>query len=208
MAGLPHHETAAPHRMGAALTYARRYALFTLVGIAGEDDIDAPDLNTPTEQCGIRTKAADAKKKQETKWRTKAHFSAAVSAGSHLATRTVPRASPASLDPEASGRLHDRLATELKDIGSPEKPRLGRIACSPTRTPWLQQTPSRSKWHSNGNSQSSKILASSANALKPDLANRLHGPTPRCIDKSELSHPEPRRLRDREHSSSLPNSHV
>ena len=41
-------ETATPHRMGAALTYARRYALFTLVGIAGEDDIDAPDLNAPT----------------------------------------------------------------------------------------------------------------------------------------------------------------
>jgi len=37
-------ETAAPHRMGAALTYARRYALFTLVGIAGEDDLGAPDL--------------------------------------------------------------------------------------------------------------------------------------------------------------------
>src|ERR1700746_1720098 len=37
-------ETAAPHRLGAALTYARRYALFTLVGIAGEDDLDAPDL--------------------------------------------------------------------------------------------------------------------------------------------------------------------
>jgi hypothetical protein len=37
-------EIAAPHRMGAALTYARRYALFTLVGIAGEDDLDAPDL--------------------------------------------------------------------------------------------------------------------------------------------------------------------
>src|ERR1700691_2587989 len=40
-------ETATPHRMGAALTYARRYALFTLVGIAGEDDLDAPDLATP-----------------------------------------------------------------------------------------------------------------------------------------------------------------
>jgi hypothetical protein len=38
-------ETVAPRRMGAALTYARRYALFTLVGIAGEDDLDAPDLN-------------------------------------------------------------------------------------------------------------------------------------------------------------------
>ena len=39
-------ETVNPHRMGAALTYARRYALFALVGIAGEDDLDAPDLLT------------------------------------------------------------------------------------------------------------------------------------------------------------------
>jgi hypothetical protein len=37
-------EMPTPHRMGAALTYARRYGLFTLVGIAGEDDLDAPDL--------------------------------------------------------------------------------------------------------------------------------------------------------------------
>src|SRR3954465_588959 len=37
-------ETATPHKMGAALTYARRYALFTLVGIAGEDVLDAPAL--------------------------------------------------------------------------------------------------------------------------------------------------------------------
>jgi ERF superfamily len=40
-------ETANPHRMGAALTYARRYALFALVGIAGEDDLDAPDICAP-----------------------------------------------------------------------------------------------------------------------------------------------------------------
>src|ERR1700748_605677 len=38
----PTSETAAPHRLGAALTYARRYALFTLVGIAGAEDLDAP----------------------------------------------------------------------------------------------------------------------------------------------------------------------
>src|SRR5271168_3788848 len=37
-------DTAAPRRMGASLTYARRYALFTLVGIAGEDDLDAPEI--------------------------------------------------------------------------------------------------------------------------------------------------------------------
>ena len=47
-------ETAAPRRMGAALTYARRYALFTLVGIAGEDDLDAPDLAK-----GAKTDAAN-----------------------------------------------------------------------------------------------------------------------------------------------------
>jgi hypothetical protein len=40
-------------RMGAALTYARRYALFTLVGIAGEDDLDAPDLITPKTPASI-----------------------------------------------------------------------------------------------------------------------------------------------------------
>jgi ERF superfamily len=40
----PISDTASPHRMGAALSYARRYALFALVGIAGEDDLDAPDL--------------------------------------------------------------------------------------------------------------------------------------------------------------------
>src|SRR5258707_4233940 len=39
-------DIASAQRMGAALTYARRYALFTLVGIAGEDDLDAPDLDT------------------------------------------------------------------------------------------------------------------------------------------------------------------
>src|SRR5437016_2327363 len=48
----PVSETAAPHRMGAALTYARRYALFTLVGIAGEDDLDAPDLAAPSKPSG------------------------------------------------------------------------------------------------------------------------------------------------------------
>jgi len=64
-------ETANPQRMGAALTYARRYALFTLVGIAGEDDLDAPDLCTlrrrppPRERarnqvnCGLRHAAME-----------------------------------------------------------------------------------------------------------------------------------------------------
>jgi hypothetical protein len=40
-------DTASPQRIGAALTYARRYALFTLVGIAGEDDLEAPSFGPP-----------------------------------------------------------------------------------------------------------------------------------------------------------------
>ena len=49
----PISETAAPHRMGSALTYARRYSLFALVGIAGEDDLDAPDLPTSAPSQGV-----------------------------------------------------------------------------------------------------------------------------------------------------------
>jgi hypothetical protein len=54
----PISETSAPRRMGAALTYARRYALFTMVGIAGEDDLDAPDLANDQPTGG---QAADAR---------------------------------------------------------------------------------------------------------------------------------------------------
>jgi hypothetical protein len=46
-------ETSAPRRMGAALTYARRYALFTMVGIAGEDDLDAPDVINDQPKRGV-----------------------------------------------------------------------------------------------------------------------------------------------------------
>jgi hypothetical protein len=54
----PISETTAPQRMGAALTYARRYALFTLVGIAGEDDLDAPDLPVPRPQAAGASSAS------------------------------------------------------------------------------------------------------------------------------------------------------
>ncbi len=64
-------ETVTPHRMGAALTYARRYALFTLVGIAGEDDVDAPDLGAPIPEAAsgvgyptIKTEAVNGQRSQ------------------------------------------------------------------------------------------------------------------------------------------------
>src|SRR3981189_1004865 len=57
-------EPSTPRRMGAALTYARRYALFTMVGIAGEDDLDAPDFasegpkGNQTEEVGLAAKSS------------------------------------------------------------------------------------------------------------------------------------------------------
>src|SRR6201990_2407067 len=58
-------EIASPQRMGAALTYARRYALFTLVGIAGEDDLDAPDLGTCAPMTGH---GPDSREEQLSSW--------------------------------------------------------------------------------------------------------------------------------------------
>jgi hypothetical protein len=53
-------DLASPQRMGAALTYARRYALFTLVGIAGEDDLDAPRSLRPATGDGSGSEGGDS----------------------------------------------------------------------------------------------------------------------------------------------------
>ena len=60
-------------RMGAALTYARRYALFTLVGIAGEDDLDAPDLDADPNPAAERPRQPDHRK-QSNGQKAAAHF--------------------------------------------------------------------------------------------------------------------------------------
>src|SRR6516164_1471149 len=109
-------ETAAPHRMGAALTYARRYALFTLVGIAGEDDLDAPDLLSPS--APETTNSAVGNKKDRLNG----------CQGLSLQQRSVGhRAKPSStpsrpaLEPEASAALREKLTAELKGINSREE---------------------------------------------------------------------------------------
>jgi len=55
------HAYPCPSTVPAALTYARRYALFTLVGIAGEDDLDAPDLKPPSAPASEAEKRASKK---------------------------------------------------------------------------------------------------------------------------------------------------
>ena len=101
----PVSETAAPHRMGAALTYARRYALFTLVGIAGEDDLDAPDL-------AVGTTPATA---QNGALRREPGLGVAAEALGGAPQRRDQGGSPgrakaaAPLSPEASASLRDQL---------------------------------------------------------------------------------------------------
>jgi ERF superfamily len=101
-------ETAAPHKMGAALTYARRYALFTLVGIAGEDDLDAPDLPPVTEpEVGaqsIRSEKINGRPFEK---------SLPPVSETRIGSRRNLRPSKSVLAPDASGTVRDRLVNEI-----------------------------------------------------------------------------------------------
>jgi hypothetical protein len=107
----PVSETAAPHRMGAALTYARRYALFTLVGIAGEDDLDAPDIGVTDQPPG-----PDGQK-------PKGYAAADGGPAPAGAGRRIPLTRPAKpvLAPDQSAALRDRLVAELDGLQSADE---------------------------------------------------------------------------------------
>jgi hypothetical protein len=110
-------ETAAPRRMGAALTYARRYALFTLVGIAGEDDLDAPDLDAPdpsTRTDAGRPPAPDDRRPSS------GYAPGAGAPKTADAPRRGPGARPATpaLAPDQSAMQRDRLLAELDQLRS------------------------------------------------------------------------------------------
>jgi hypothetical protein len=106
-------ETATPHRMGAALTYARRYALFTLVGIAGEDDLDAPDLIAPT---------TPAPKAETRKTKDRLNGGPNYASQGQSSGAQQKRANPARrLEPKASEVLRDQLIAQLKALNSAEQ---------------------------------------------------------------------------------------
>jgi hypothetical protein len=112
-------ETATPHRMGAALTYARRYALFTLVGITGEDDLDAPDLIMPTNQTSAPAKSARRNLSGQSHGRINGgqRFHAPT-AGSRRDRQIHSSSATPTLGAEASAELRDRLVAELNELGS------------------------------------------------------------------------------------------
>jgi hypothetical protein len=108
-------ETASPRRMGAALTYARRYALFALVGIAGEDDLDAPDLQTPINQTSAeRTRSSGNGQLNDSRRHSQERATS-------RNAKPAPQNSELILGPKVSADLRDRLIAELSEIGSSEE---------------------------------------------------------------------------------------
>jgi hypothetical protein len=191
-------ETATPHRMGAALTYARRYALFTLVGIAGEDDLDAPDLVAPlpTSVPPQETKTSGKPSGNSGRHRTHARDARSAHAG-----RIIGRASrQAELSETLSASLTEELVREIAELGSGDH---------------------ASQWARQRLSAKNRLLAADAQRVEEAFAARLAAvgvpmrepkdatsvpdrsatapfDAPQ-VDKSVLPFPEPRRIRDRDH---------
>ena len=193
-------ETAAPHRMGAALTYARRYSLFTLVGIAGEDDLDAPNLEgSGTETRGPSAGNEAGSGQQDPAWQL---------APSHRRASLAKPISP----PEELAILRERLISEIQKLVSAEHAVSWARQVLPVKNSLtvadaqLVEEAFRvriARLESNEGPEASPTL-SPAEPDKPQSARRAGAPelvegNHTRIDKSALSIPEPRRLRDKAH---------
>jgi hypothetical protein len=193
-------ETAVPHRMGAALTYARRYALFTLVGIAGEDDLDAPDLIvTPP------SKAERARGNQNgQRSRGQVHSPPQFSTGRR--TKTISNPPKPTLEPHASAALRDQLTAELNDLNSAEdaaywaqralasKNTLTTADAERVEQAFQARLASIVSEASDGRPVAQEARSS---ALRADRRKRRQQAA--VIDKSALSLSARRRIRDRDH---------
>ncbi len=193
-------ETATPRRMGAALTYARRYALFTLVGIAGEDDLDAPDLATPaTTQVSVPEQARGT-------------GNGRLNGDHHNHGQRAAHPTLAPFGSEASAQLRDRLLGELNDLGSGDDAALWAKRCLPEKN---RMTAADAQCVEAGfQTRLANLVTDAAGGpltpvkteidprelkagrrKKQTRSKRDNG----SIDKSALTLPEPRRIRDSDH---------
>ena len=192
-------EIASPRRMGAALTYARRYALFALVGIAGEDDLDAHDLQSSTSDTGAGPIIANGGDGLN----APPHPSPAETRPNGQGKLKPPTAT-LTLGLHASAKLREQLLAELKELSSGED-----------AAKWAHQNLSeKNRLRASDAAQVEALFAAKLAKLEmsPDQEAQVHisvrGPSSQAetrtvIDKNELSLPEPRRVRDREHVRSI-----
>jgi hypothetical protein len=205
-------ETERPHRMGAALTYARRYALFTLVGIAGEDDLDAPDLISPSQPTlGHNRRPTRGNGRLDSK-------SSSLAARTPITRPKKPAVdndkakllAAVRLDIAASAHLRDDMLAELNAIGSEdaatkwahrrlaEKNKLNATDARHIEEAFRAKLLSFAIHRSEGVPDSTSNAASGSTTDRPGRKARSKTPSS-LVDKSVLIHPEPRRIRDREH---------
>jgi len=196
--------TTSPQRMGEALTYARRHALFALVGIAGEDDLDAPDLAAPERPVTGQTSNGPARS---------GNGSARAKPERRRPGKTLNAAPEAVLEPRQSEALRDQLVGEVRDLGSPD-----------AATAWAQRVLSAKNSLTAADAQRvEEAFQAKLATLEGNDANAVEIPSPaprsdpipstpapsptgaaaptkaEPIDKSALNFPEPRRIRDRHH---------
>jgi hypothetical protein len=106
-------DIASAQRVGAALTYARRYALFTLVGIAGEDDLDAPDLGAEPSPSAPTARPSGLRKQEGNGQHAGAQAPARRGKLSESSARTI-------LGTQLSASLRESLIGQLPAIKSPD----------------------------------------------------------------------------------------
>jgi hypothetical protein len=108
--------------MGAALTYARRYALFTLVGIAGEDDLDAPGLAEGLKAEAPHRGDAAAQERVEARLRpAKGVEERKPATSAPRRTEKVVRAARAVLAPDESAVLREQLLSDIDRLRSADE---------------------------------------------------------------------------------------
>ena len=193
-------ETAAPHRMGAALTYARRYALFTLVGITGEDDLDAPDLLSPPAR-ETKSDSPIGNKRDRSNGGQGQPFSGSYRAGAG----STPFWS--KLEPGASAALREQLTTELKDINESDEAAtwahrvMGAKNTLTTADAERVETAFHDRLTIILNEPAREPAVHESN---PPVRRRGRKKQRRStVDKSVLALPTPRRIRDRDHVKSV-----
>jgi hypothetical protein len=197
-------DMASPKRMGAALTYARRYALFTLAGIAGEDDLDAPDLNAPEPAAEVRNtkQPQNGQSKPNGRQRSLGRKRLADRGGKLNSTSADP-----VLKERLSAVLRDQLHNQLNDIDSAEAAAIWARRILPANNSLCAADARQLEYAFE------ERLAGLNNAWPSPLGSKRKGVTSlerkvpestgistiEKIETSGLTHAEPRRLRDREH---------
>jgi hypothetical protein len=195
--------------MGAALTYARRYALFTLVGIAGEDDVDAPDLNAPDPP-----EAAAQKPLVNRRTRSNGgprYFGRKTSAD--RATKEQVNSDNARLKSQLSAVLCDQLVGKLKEVNSvdaaavwarrilPAKNSLNIADARQLENAFQARLEELELGVGNTEPPPSPFgsIRNQATPLERKKSDGTETSTIERIEKSGPAQPEPRRVRDREH---------